>query len=347
MKIQSLQILRALAAWLVVYHHYMQIFHNFNSSSLIGDFFSSRGGFGVDLFFVLSGFMMYLAASRPSADGWSFFIKRLFRVFPTYWFFTFIIIIAVALMPNTFIYNQYTAYTLIQSLFFIPHESASGLGVYPVLTVGWTLNYEVLFYSILAVCLAAFKRKGIYICCALILLFPIVFYSFDNVTMSVIKNPKMWQFVFGMAIGYIFLKYKIIEIQLFKTGLISLIAGGIILSGILGYGLIHTTISASLIVIGFILINNLFNEKNLLTQFLIKLGDYSYSTYLAHILVLGVLFNFFGDYTSILKETVVIILLSLATYTVSYFSYKYIENSSFIDALKVSLLNKKVQSTKK
>lgn len=260
--------------------------------------------------------MMYLAASRPSTDGWSFFIKRLFRVFPTYWFFTFIIIIAVELIPSAFIYNQYTAYTLIQSLLFIPHENVSGLGVYPVLTVGWTLNYEVLFYSILAVCLAVFKRKGIYICCVLILLFPIVFYSFDNVTMSVIKNPKMWQFVFGMAIGYIFLKYKIIEIPLFKTGLISLIAGGIVLSGIVGYGLIHTTISASLIVIGFILINNLFNEKNLLTQFLIKLGDYSYSTYLAHILVLGVLFNFFGSNPSPLKEVFVIISLSLTTYII-------------------------------
>ena len=340
MKIQSLQVLRGLAAWLVVYHHYMQIFHSFNSTSSIGEFFSSRGGFGVDLFFVLSGFMMYLAASRPSTDGWSFFIKRLFRVFPTYWFFTFIIIIAVALIPSAFIYNQYTAYTLIQSLLFIPHENVSGLGVYPVLTVGWTLNYEVLFYSILAVCLAVFKRKGIYICCVLILLFPIVFYSFDNVTMSVIKNPKMWQFVFGMAIGYIFLKYKIIEIQLFKTGLISLIAGGIVLSGIVGYGLIHTTISASLIVIGFILINNLFNEKNLLTQFLIKLGDYSYSTYLAHILVLGVLFNFFGDSLSPLKEVFVIISLSLTTYIISHYSYKYIENSSFINTLKVKIIKK-------
>ncbi len=343
MKIQSLQVLRALAAWLVVYHHYMQIFHSFNSTSSIGEFLSSRGGFGVDLFFVLSGFMMYLAASRPSTDGWSFFIKRLFRVFPTYWFFTFIIIIAVALIPSAFIYNQYTAYTLIQSLLFIPHESVSGLGVYPVLTVGWTLNYEVLFYSILAICLAVFKRKGIYICCALILLFPIVFYSFDNVTMSVIKNPKMWQFVFGMAIGYIFLKYKIIEIQLFKTGLISLIAGGIVLSGIVGYGLIHTTISASLIVIGFILINNLFNEKNLLTQFLIKLGDYSYSTYLAHILVLGVLFNFFGSNPSPLKEVFVIILLSLTTYIISHYSYKYIENSNFINTLKINIINKKVK----
>ncbi len=343
MKIQSLQVLRALAAWLVVYHHYMQVFHSFNSTSSIGEFFSSRGGFGVDLFFVLSGFMMYLAASRPSTDGWSFFIKRLFRVFPTYWFFTFVIIIAVALIPSAFIYNQYTAYTLIQSLLFIPHENVSGLGIYPVLTVGWTLNYEVLFYSILAICLAIFKRKGIYICCALILLFPIVFYSFDNVTMSVIKNPKMWQFVFGMAIGYIFLKYKIIEIQLFKTGLISLIAGGIVLSGIVGYGLIHTTISASLIVIGFILINNLFNEKNLLTQFLIKLGDYSYSTYLAHILVLGVLFNFFGGSLSPLKEVFVIILLSLITYIISHYSYKHIENSSFINTLKVNIINKKVK----
>jgi len=55
------------AAWLVVYHHYMQMFYEFKSDSLIGKIFSHRGGFGVDVFFVLSGFFMYLTANKENS----------------------------------------------------------------------------------------------------------------------------------------------------------------------------------------------------------------------------------------------------------------------------------------
>ncbi|EPM6963361.1 acyltransferase family protein [Vibrio alginolyticus] len=73
MRIQSLQVLRGVAAWAVVYHHYMQIFYNFESSNYIGEIFSQRGGFGVDLFFVLSGFVMFIAATRSSVNAKEFF----------------------------------------------------------------------------------------------------------------------------------------------------------------------------------------------------------------------------------------------------------------------------------
>ena len=56
----SLQLLRAVAAWLVVFHHYMQIVHGFESDSPVGQFFAMRGDFGVDLFFVLSGVVTVL-----------------------------------------------------------------------------------------------------------------------------------------------------------------------------------------------------------------------------------------------------------------------------------------------
>lgn len=57
--LESLQALRAIAAWLVVYGHYMQIIHGFQYSSPLGKFFSMHGRFGVDLFFVISGFIMF------------------------------------------------------------------------------------------------------------------------------------------------------------------------------------------------------------------------------------------------------------------------------------------------
>jgi len=92
LKITSLQILRGGAAWLVVYHHYMQMFYNFESESKLGHLIGWKGNVGVDIFFVLSGFVMYLCATRPYTNGWEFFIKRLFRVLPAYWFYTFILL---------------------------------------------------------------------------------------------------------------------------------------------------------------------------------------------------------------------------------------------------------------
>jgi len=78
----SLQILRAVAAWIVFYHHYMQLFYDFKYTSIIGKFFSIYGSFGVDIFFVLSGFVMYFSAINSSVNAPSFFIKRFFRVVP-------------------------------------------------------------------------------------------------------------------------------------------------------------------------------------------------------------------------------------------------------------------------
>ena len=85
----SLQLIRALAAWLVVFHHYVQIVHNFACPSWIGQFFGRHGSFGVQLFFVLSGVVMTIAIkSRPPIscfrDAGTFLTRRLRRIIPAY-----------------------------------------------------------------------------------------------------------------------------------------------------------------------------------------------------------------------------------------------------------------------
>ncbi len=69
----SLQYLRALAAWMVVFHHYVQVFRNFKPEGGIERFFTYYGNLGVDIFFVLSGFIMAYSMSNRKTSAVGFF----------------------------------------------------------------------------------------------------------------------------------------------------------------------------------------------------------------------------------------------------------------------------------
>ncbi|CAI3796589.1 acyltransferase family protein [Rheinheimera sp. MM224] len=339
MKIQSLQILRAIAAWLVVYHHYMQLFYNLRSDSLLGEFFSKFGAFGVDIFFVLSGFVMFGSANSSSSTGWSFFINRLFRVLPTYWFFSVLLISFSYFMPDAFNFTAYTLNSLLYSLFFIPHENPSGLGLFPYLTVGWTLNFEIVFYTILALCLFLNKRYAVYICGIIVISLPLVLLKNNAPIMSVLSSVLMWQFVFGLFVGWLHSKFDLLKILSPKSAAFILIFSIVIMSGVLGYGTIQKTVSATMLVISFIALNNILNEKSKLTMFFAKLGDYSYSTYLCHVLIIGLFLHYQKTVTSSTPELLTICLISILTYIVSLAAYKYIETSRVISAMRDRLIN--------
>ncbi len=129
----NVQYLRAIAALGVVMFH---------TTSLKGHAFL-LGTAGVDLFFVVSGFIMWRVTERESAPG-LFLWRRLVRIVPMYWLVT--AALAVRTHPG--------AAELIQSLLFIPHYNATGQ-IWPVLVPGWTLSYEMFFYALFAVALLA------------------------------------------------------------------------------------------------------------------------------------------------------------------------------------------------
>lgn len=143
-KIQSLQILRALAATSVVYLH-------------IGcePWF---GGFGVDIFFVLSGFVMcYITDSGES--GKEFFLRRIARIVPLYWALTLITFVIAWLKPTLFNSTTADLGNLFKSLLFIPYVKENG-SISPIIPVGWTLNYEVYFYLLISAGTIFLKEIG-------------------------------------------------------------------------------------------------------------------------------------------------------------------------------------------
>jgi len=137
--LNNLQALRAYAAANVVFIHLLQIF---GVASLFGLY-------GVDLFFVLSGFIMAgIAMTAPSA----FLTRRLIRIVPLYWICTMGVYAVALLKPQLLHTTQADMANLAKSLFFVPYRKESG-AMQPLLFLGWTLNYEIYFYLICSVVL--------------------------------------------------------------------------------------------------------------------------------------------------------------------------------------------------
>lgn len=126
---------------------------------------------GVDVFFVISGFVIAHASvslyGRPGA--WKTFLKRrLARVVPLYWLITSLFILFLALGPNQII-QYYSPFLIVGSYLFLPLPRADGSQL-PVMPLGWTLNYEMLFYVVFAATLALPRRVASVVLVALLIL---------------------------------------------------------------------------------------------------------------------------------------------------------------------------------
>jgi exopolysaccharide production protein ExoZ len=135
--ISNLQILRGLAALGVVFYH--------TDHRLPGDWHTEF--FGVSTFFVISGFIMCFITRAPEggdATARGFMMRRLIRIVPLYWLCT----VALVMFWNRGLVHEMPH--ILKSLFFYPSETFPVL-TFPVLGVGWTLNFEMYFYVVFAV----------------------------------------------------------------------------------------------------------------------------------------------------------------------------------------------------
>jgi exopolysaccharide production protein ExoZ len=139
-RLASIQYLRGLAACGVLAFH---------AVGAAGGTFET-GAYGVSLFFVISGFIMVWITGEGSRPR-PFLRDRLRRIVPLYWLATAIWLLITSLASGK---SRYDPVDVALSLLFFPHgQPGEGRHFPPVLQIGWTLNYEALFYALVAVSL--------------------------------------------------------------------------------------------------------------------------------------------------------------------------------------------------
>ena len=163
-KIYSIQVLRGFAALFVVLRHVLVDVEKISmQNSKIIDFYAliNFGSIGVDIFFVISGFIMYYIHGndflKPNIS-FKFLLRRLLRIIPLYWFLTSLALIMLYFFPQLFGGGKsFELFHAIASYLFIPWNNSIGLA-FPILAPGWSLNYEMYFYLLFAILLFFPKR---------------------------------------------------------------------------------------------------------------------------------------------------------------------------------------------
>ena len=264
-KIECIQFLRFIASLLVMLTHSFSPFFN--------------GALGVDIFFVISGFiMMYIT----SIDVKKFLIKRIIRIIPLYWTLTILFFLVILFFPILVDKSSLNFSYLFKSLLFIPYNS--GEGHYPLIFLGWTLNFEIIFYIIFGLSILFTKKYRFYLSTFLIIIFFLInsFFSEKFFFSYVYSNYIIFEFIIGMIIFNLWINY---HHNIFNNNYIRIILF-LVLSTISSYLLFFNNssrivdygIPASLIVFYF-----LFCFKNNKFPFIfVLLGNASYSLYLTH-----------------------------------------------------------------
>jgi len=190
--LNNVQGLRAIAAMMVVFAHQPAFL------KVIG--IPPTGIGGVDLFFVISGFIMvYTSADRHASD---FARDRIARIVPIYWLLTGAVFAVAILAPALVKGTSASLADLGMSVLFIPFEKPSG-AMQPVLFVGWTLNYEMFFYALFTLGLC-FRNRSVgllFTACALFTLVVIGQILQLGSIAAFYADPIILEFTFGMGIG--------------------------------------------------------------------------------------------------------------------------------------------------
>jgi exopolysaccharide production protein ExoZ len=305
-RINSLQMLRAIAVMLIIFIHLTNfiLIPRFAAYSAFWSFFalSKWPAIGVDLFFVISGFIMTVVTPQYILSGnWQqFLLKRAIRIIPLYYLVSLYIFI-------TGLRHGYIADNtiILKSVLFLPLFDKK-IFVVPLVPVGWSLSYEIYFYLLITVFLIF--KKDVYknLLCVIGVLAAIgVVFDPPQPLLKFLTSPLLLEFAYGIIVGLLYRNKAFLgqhrgEKVAFGLTLIGAILMLVTLfSGTASYDFSlqenvennNTAAILRAVVWGlpcaFFLFGIVLMEESgclFVPAFMVRLGDASYSAYLTHIL---------------------------------------------------------------
>lgn len=293
-RLDSIQMLRGVAALVVVMFHISTLSNDYVNGILFEPF-TLIGNAGVDLFFVISGFVMtattYDTFDAPGAPA-RFAIHRLSRIYPPYWFLS-------ALVFAYYLYNpagvnaKHGGVDLAASFWLTPSR------LLPLVPVAWTLMHEVIFYTVffVALCILPHRRIGValWIWAGLVALNTLTSLALPGAALSTfLLHPFNLEFIGGALIGLHYRsrgavqRSRAITATTLAVVLFVMAAVHLQSTGPSGLASVETRIGlfaapSMLLVVGCL---GLRLASQSWTRPITRMGDYSYSLYLTHILVI-------------------------------------------------------------
>ncbi|CAB4052764.1 acyltransferase family protein [Paraburkholderia phenoliruptrix] len=275
-----IQYLRAFAALLVVAFHAPATIAAFgNSLPLL-----RAGAYGVDIFFVISGFIMGATGASGGSSRADFILKRLVRIVPLYWITTLCTVALAVLAPGLMRSTVIDISSVGKSLFFIPHFSHAHPGnVWPIVVPGWTLNFEMFFYALVAVVIPFATRARAVAISVIFLMFIAAGFAFHstNAIFLTYTNTLLFEFILGMWIAIFHHRGRLpnrwLALPIFLFGCVLLFAADATSRGF------TKGIPAAMIVLGALVI-----LRDFKSQILEYIGDASYAIYLVQFFSFGI-----------------------------------------------------------
>jgi peptidoglycan/LPS O-acetylase OafA/YrhL len=286
MRHQNIELLRFLAALAVVLFHAVGTLRAGRFSDIGSNPFIALGSAGVDIFFVISGFVIFLSVTRNSPSPIKFAKNRLVRLVPAYWILTFshlVILASVGIFRGTEVPFSFS--WTIQSLFFVSQPLGNSL---PLISQGWSLEIEMLFYLLVAVGLVIKNSVAN-------ILFPAV--ALVSLVGFGLLPDLALEFIFGGLLGYLYTRIKFPAPVAIGAGVIGIIL--FVAPVILGAGDAPRWVTWGIPSI--LVVFSAINLPQLEWKILPTLGAASYPVYLLHMIVINIvspIISIFGSSTA-------------------------------------------------
>ena len=307
-KLQWVQALRGAAALMVVMVHSRSVLMDTAAGKVVADHVLLPMGMGVDLFFIISGFLMMFTSQNfdgTKAYAWQFIAKRAARIWPL-----FAVVMPVALVVEHGMHgflDPSIAFPYLEGLAFIPHNpSASGIYFQMAVGVAWTLCFECYFYLLFAACMLfgrwRYAVMAAWFALTLVAL-PLIrgSYSLNVATQPLMEwsryanlaiNPIVWDFVIGMIGGWLYISDFKVE-RTWKIYAVVTVLSLLLLIGWNRLGMVNFFgphgwgAPMAILFFGSLMLAKVDALK--VPAWSVWLGDISYSLYLIHVYVFEIL----------------------------------------------------------